>query len=199
VAVHRGVIRGFTLIEVMFATMLLAVVGVAIASFLSAIAGGSEARRNICDPALESALSLRRFKSIAPEFRFVLRVQDDEALVWLSDFVPSRSVHTSEAGILRFDETEGILLLETIHGEYLDRNRAQEREYLTNQYEQLSNQLNSLRTAGALIPTVIAEGIDAVEFAPDPDEAGSVRVTFTVESHETTFLLAPAPAEEPIG
>lgn len=198
-AVHRGVIRGFTLIEVMLATMLLTIVGAAIASFLSAMAGGSEARRNTCDPALESALALRRFKSIAPEFRFVLRTEVDETLVWMSDLVPSRSVHTSEAGILRFDDTEGVLLLETVDPAYLDRNRAQEREYLTNQYEQLSDHLNSLRTAGALVATVVAEGVDAVEFAADPDEAGGVRVTFRVESHETTFLLAPAPAEEPIG
>jgi prepilin-type N-terminal cleavage/methylation domain-containing protein len=199
VKVHQGAIRGFTLIEVMFATMLLTIVGAAIASFLSAMAGGSEARRSICDPALESALALRRFRSIAPEFRFVLRVRDDEVLVWMSDFVPSRSVHASEAGILRVDETEGVLLLETVDPAYLDRNRAQEREYLANQYQQLSDHLNSLRAAGALVTTVVAEGIDAVAFNPDPDETGGVRITFMVESHETTFLLAPAPPEEPIG
>jgi prepilin-type N-terminal cleavage/methylation domain-containing protein len=196
---HQGAIRGFTLIEVMFATMLLTIVGAGIASFLSAMAGGSEARRSICDPALESALALRRFRSIAPEFRFVLRVRDDEVLVWMSDFVPSRSVHASEAGILRIDETEGVLLLETVDPAYLDRNRAQEREYLANQYQQLSDHLNSLRAAGALVTTVVAEGIDAVAFNPDPDEAGGVRITFMVESHETTFLLMPAPPEEPIG
>ena len=196
---HSGSIRGFTLIEVLFATMLLTIVGAAIASFLSATARGGEERRSICDPALESALAVRRFRSVAPEFRFVLRVRDDEALVWLSDFVPSRSVHASEAGILRFDETAGVLVLETVDGAYLDRNRQLEREYPVGQYQNLSDQLNTFRTAGGLITTVIAEGIDAVEFRADPDERSGVRIVFTVDSHETAFMLVPANAEEPIG
>lgn len=196
---HRASIRGLSLVEVMFATLLLTVVGAAIFGFLSATARGSEARRSMCDPALESALAVRRLKNVAPEFRFALRVRDEEALVWMSDLVPSRSVHTSEAGLLRFDEEQGILLLETVDAAYLDRNRTQEREYPETRYQQLSDHLQTLRVAGALVPTVIAEGIDAVRFRSDPDAPGALRITFAVDSHETTFVLAPAPPEEPIG
>jgi hypothetical protein len=174
-------------------------VGAAIASFLSAMASGSEARRNICDPALESALAVRRFKNIAPDFRQVLTVTPDEALVWLSDLVPSRSVHTSEAGLLRFDTTEGVLLLETVHGSYLDRNRFRERDYLGGQYALLADDLNALREAGGLVATVVAEGIESVEFGSDPDGSGGMRIIFTVDGYGTTFLLAPAQPEEPIG
>lgn len=197
--VHRGSNRGFTIVEVMFATMLLTVVGAAIASFLSATARSSEARRSVCDPALESALTVRRFKNIAPDFRHVLTVTPDEALVWLSDLVPSRSVHTSEAGLLRFDAAEGLLLLETVHSAYLDRNRIREREYLSGQYQLLAADLVAIRNAGGIATTIVAEGIEAVEFSPDPEESGGMRVTFTVDDYETTFLLAPAQPEEPIG
>jgi hypothetical protein len=196
---HHASNRGFSLVEVMFATLLLTVVGAAIFGFLSAMASGGEARRSACDPALESALAVRRLKNAAPAFRFTLRVRDDEALVWMSDLVPSRSVHTSEAGVLRFDEEERILVLETVDAAYLDRNRTQEREYSTSRYQQLSEHLQALRAADALVPTVIAEGIDAVRFRPDPDAPGALRITFAVDQHETTFVVAPAPPEEPIG
>jgi len=199
VTVQHGANRGFTLVEVMFATLLLTVVGAAIATFLGTMASGSEARRSISDPALESALALRRFRSVAPEFRCVLRVTPDAAIVWLSDFVPSRSTHTSEAGVLRFDETERVLLLETIDTAFLDRNRQLEREYLVDQYTQLTNQLDSLRSSGALTASVIAEGIDSVDFSPEPGRPDSMRLTFTVDDYSTTVLLSPAQPEEPIG
>lgn len=199
VTAQSGSIRGFTLIEVLFATLLLTVVGAAIASFLGATARGAETRQHASDPALESALALSRFRGVAPDFRSTLLARSNEAVLWLTDLVPSRSAHTSEVGVLRFDETEGILLLETVDPARLDRDRSLEREYLANDIPRLADQLATLRQRGWMVATVLAEGLDAVEIAPEPGNSGAVRLTFMVGDAATTFLLAPSPVEEPIG
>lgn len=196
---HRGDLRGFTLVEVMFATLLLTLVGVAATTFLSATASGGEARRHMSDPALESALTTRRFKNLAPDFRHVLRVTEADALVWLSDLVPSQSVHTSEAALIRFDEAGGVLLLERVDGAFLDLNRQLEREFLADQYARLAELFESLRAAGGLQTLVIAEGIETVSFATAADMPSGLSITFGVSHYETTFLLTPAPPREPIG
>ena len=45
---------GFTLIEVVFATLLMSVVGMAIVGFMSAFASGIQTRTTISDPPLEA-------------------------------------------------------------------------------------------------------------------------------------------------
>jgi hypothetical protein len=197
--VRHPATRGFTVVELMFAMLLLTVVGAATAGFLSAMATGGEARRHASDPALESALATRRFKLAAPDYRYLLSAQPTEALLWLHDFVPSRTVHASEAGMLRFDEAAGLLVLETVDSAYLDSNRGVEREYLSSQYQQLLDLFASLREDGALRTSVIAEGIGEIAFETDEDDPTLLRVTFSVDEHAATFLLTPPSPEEPIG
>ena len=95
--------RGFTLIEVMLAVGLVGVVGAGILAFLSAFATGASARVRVSDPALEATLAVRRLNSIVPDFRTVLAADTQNAVLWVSDRVPSRTVHLSELACLRVD------------------------------------------------------------------------------------------------
>jgi len=186
------------MIEVMFAALLLGVVGTAIVGFLTTVASGPAARQHLSDPALESSLAVRRFGALAPHFRCVLTVTPGEALVWLSDLVPSRSVHTSEVGVLRFDESEGMLVLETVNPANLFANRKLEREFNSSQFIALATQLDELREDGALVRSVLAEGMESVDLAPVAGAPGTARLTFSVGGVSASVTIAPAVVEEPI-
>jgi prepilin-type N-terminal cleavage/methylation domain-containing protein len=193
---HR---RGFTLVEVLLATLLLSVVGVAAVTFLGAFATGGVARRQASDAALESTLAVQRFRTLAPRLRCVLQVSDTHALLWLSDLVPSRSVHASEAGILWFDEERGELLLELIDPETIAVDRSLEREYAIDEFDDLLEDLTTLRARGALLRSILAEGIEQVEFKPDPVDPSGVRLTFITGGGTAAASIAPAIVEEPFG
>jgi prepilin-type N-terminal cleavage/methylation domain-containing protein len=189
--------RGFTLIEVMFASLLMGIVGVAIVSFLGAFASGGAARRNASDAALEAALATQRFNSFVPRFRSVLEIADDSALIWRSDRVPSRTVHASEVGLVWFDADQGELVLEIINTNALAANRTLEREYESTQYDDLAEDLAELRAEGLLVRSILAEGIEAIEVTPDPMQAGAVRLQFSVGGTDASATFAPATLEEP--
>ena len=80
---------GFTLIEVMFATLLMSVVGMAIVGFMSAFASGIQVRTTISDPSLEASLATRRLASAAPGFAYVLQVNGARAAIWLTSLKSS--------------------------------------------------------------------------------------------------------------
>jgi hypothetical protein len=43
----------------------------------------------------------------------------------------------------------------------------------------------------------LAEGIEAIEFTPDPMQAGAVRLQFSVGGTDASATFAPATLEEP--
>ncbi|MFM7261363.1 MAG: prepilin-type N-terminal cleavage/methylation domain-containing protein, partial [bacterium] len=106
--------RGFTLIEVVVAAGLLSIVGLAIVAFVTAFARGASARARISDPAIEGALLAERLRAVAPGLRAPLASDGETAALWLSDNVPSRTVHLSELGWLRFDSEMGDVVLERV-------------------------------------------------------------------------------------
>lgn len=190
--------RGLTLVEVVFASLLFAVVGSAILGFLGATAQGGQARQRISDPALESVLALRRFRTAAPEFRTVLATDDTQALVWLHDLVPSRSVHTSELGVLRFDEDERVLVLEFVAPDALAGDRSLEREHRANATDAMLAMMEGLREDDMLVRVVLAEGLDDIVFTEDQRDAAVVRLEFIVEGFSSELLLVPQRPQEPL-
>ncbi|MBI1304524.1 MAG: hypothetical protein GC172_12180 [Phycisphaera sp.] len=190
--------RGLTLVEVVFASLLFAVVGSAILGFLGATAQGGQARRRISDPALESVLALRRFRTAAPEFRTTLAADNTQALLWLHDLVPSRSVHTSELGVLRFDEEERVLLLEFPSSAELAGDRSLEREFRANRPDDMLDAMDALRDDEMLVRVIVAEGIDEVLFMEEASNPAAMRLEFVVEGQTTELLLAPQRPQEPL-
>lgn len=195
---HRRTTRAFTLIEVMFATALLTVVGMAIVGFLTAFARGSEMRTRICDPAIESTLATRRLASLAPGFCYTLTANGDNALVWLSDTVPSRTVHLSEAGLVRFDAANGELVFEIVQPSEFAADLALDAEFLESQYPELLATFNRLRTDARLSRHILAEGLDAASLSPATGSPGHAMLDVSVNGVNANVRIAPTFLEEPI-
>jgi hypothetical protein len=189
---------GFTLIEVMFATLLMSVVGMAIVGFMSAFASGIQTRTTISDPALEASLAARRLASVAPGFCFVLQVNGARAAIWLSDSVPSRMVDLSEIGLVRFDETNGMLVLETMDPMEMAVNPLLERELAYSSSTDFIGAIEDQRDAGRTVRSILAEGLEAAQFSTQGVPSGHATITITLEAGSARIALSPAFLEEPV-
>jgi prepilin-type N-terminal cleavage/methylation domain-containing protein len=187
--------RGFTLLEVVVASALLGVVGLATLAFLSAFAQGAAARSRISDPALEGTLALERLRALAPQLRCTLGTRDDLAALWLSDNVPSRSVHLSELGWVRFDSEAGDVLLERIDPVALATDRELETAFARDE-DFLAVRDDALR-AGILTSAILAEGLSGVAIIAAKGGA-PVELQFETESASARIALSPIAPEEPL-
>lgn len=187
--------RGFTLIEVMLAVGLVGVVGAGILAFLSAFATGASARVRVSDPALEATLAVRRLNSIVPDFRTVLAADTQNAVLWVSDRVPSRTVHLSELACLRVDGARGELLLETIDDSALVADRSLETEFRASDDFQAA--FASAREAGIVRARVLAEGLDSVSFSAARSRSAVV-LEVGAAGATSGVVLSPARPEEPL-
>lgn len=185
--------RGFTMIEVMMATALLGVVGAGIAAFLSAMATGTSARARVSDPSLEGAITMRRLAALAPGVRCALEFRDDTVALWLHDDVPSRTVHTSELGWLRFDAAAGEIVFERLDPAALAADRSLEAEH--DARTDFLALLESLRRSAAVRTIALSEGLDRANFVETRD---STRALLEIHAGGATARVALATAgEEP--
>ncbi|MFZ9881476.1 MAG: hypothetical protein ACO3QC_08760, partial [Phycisphaerales bacterium] len=121
---------------------------------------------------LEGAIAMRRLAALAPNIRCALEFRDDAVALWLNDDVPSRTVHTSEIGWLRFDATAGEIVFERLDGAALAADRSLEAEHdARTDYLVL---LESLRRSDALRSTVLCEGLDRATFVETRDGTRSL-------------------------
>lgn len=193
--------RGFTLLEVMVAVGLLAIVGLAVVAFITAFARGTQARSRVSDPAIEGALLVERLRALHPTTRITLASQDHLAALWLSDRVPSCTVHLSELGWLRFDADSGDVVLERIEEDRFLDDRALESEFAS------SADFLALRDdmvdEGLLVSTILAEGLDDVRFVPMPraqrgEPKAELVIEFEAERAVARLVLSHANPEEPL-
>ncbi len=191
----RRLCRGFTLIEVMLAVGLVGIVGAGILAFLSAFATGASARVRVSDPALEATLAVRRLNSIVPDFRTVLAADTQNAVLWVSDRVPSRTVHLSELACLRIDGARGELLLDTIDDSALVADRSLETEFRASDDFQAA--FASAREAGIVRSRVLAEGLDSVSFSAARSRSAVV-LEVGAAGATSGVVLSPARPEEPL-
>lgn len=189
---------GFTLIEVMFATLLMSVVGMAIVGFMSAFASGIQVRTKIGDPSLEASLATRRLASAAPGFSYVLQVSGARAAIWLGDSVPSRMVDLSEIGLVRYDETSGMLVLETMDPMEMAVNPQLDREYAFSSATDFIGAIEEQRDAGRTVRNILAEGLESAAFATQGVPTGHATVAITLEAGSARIALSPPFVEEPV-
>ncbi|MBI1304528.1 MAG: hypothetical protein GC172_12200 [Phycisphaera sp.] len=189
--------RAFTLIEVMFAVLLMGVVGLAISGFLSAFAAGTDARANMNDPAIESTLATRRLTMLAPGFCWVLQSNPGSAAIWLSDTVPSRSVHLSELGLVRFDETTGELVYEFVDPAFLRESYKLNAELPLSSTDYIAL-MDEQRNEDRLLRHILAEGIDEVVITTSGVPEGQARISVTIDGFSAAISLSPPFLEEPL-
>ena len=187
--------NGFTLIEVMIAVGLVGIVGAGILAFLSAFATSVGARARVSDPALEATLAARRLNAIVPDFRTVLAADKRSAVLWVSDRVPSRTVHLSELACLRVDAERGELLLDTVDDSALVADRSLETEFRASDDFQAA--MASAREAGILRTRVLAEGLDSASFSAAKSRSAVV-LEVGAAGATSGVVLSPARPEEPL-
>jgi len=187
--------NGFTLIEVMIAVGLVGIVGAGILAFLGAFATSAGARARVSDPALEAALAARRLDAIVPDFRTVLAADKRSAVLWVSDRVPSRTVHLSELACLRVDSERGELLLDTIDDSALVADRSLETEFRAS--DDFHAAMTSAREAGILRTRVLAEGLDSASFSAAKSRSAVV-LEVGAAGATSGVVLSPARPEEPL-
>lgn len=187
--------NGFTLIEVMIAVGLVGIVGAGILAFLSAFATSAGARARVSDPALEATLAARRLNAIVPDFRTVLAADKRSAVLWVSDRVPSRTVHLSELACLRVDAERGELLLDTVDDSALVADRSLETEFRASDDFQAA--MASAREAGILRTRVLAEGLDSASFSAAKSRSAVV-LEVGAAGATSGVVLSPARPEEPL-
>ncbi len=170
-------------------------VGLAIVAFLTAFTRGATDRARISDPAIEGTLAVERLHALAPELRCVLAAREDLAALWLSDAVPSHSVHLSELGWMRFDADAGEVLLERVKREALDADRSLETEFERGD-DLLAARGDALR-AGILHESVLAEGIDRASFL-ELRRGSGIELELEAADVSARVALNPAIAEEPL-
>lgn len=188
---------GFTLIEVMFATLLLGVVGMAIVGFMGAYARGIETRTSMNDPALDSTLAARRLSALAPGFCYVLQVKGSAAAIWLSDTVPSCTVHLSELAVVRFDDADGTLVFEMVDPTDIAAGTASDVELMPSATVDFVEEVAKRAEGGGTVRQILAEGLDATSFSTTGVSPGNARITLTMPSGTSTLVLSPAFTEEP--
>jgi hypothetical protein len=188
---------GFTLIEVVVAAGLLSIVGLSIVAFVTAFARGAGARARISDPAIEGALLVERLRAVAPSLRAPLASDGGTVALWLSDRVPSRTVHLSELGWIRFDRTMGDVVLERVAEARFDEDRALETEFASDD-DFLAIRDESARD-GLLVETILAEGLDEARFVGS-GRSGLADLSLELEAERATarVVIAPVVPEEPL-
>lgn len=198
---HSGLSRtrsGFTLIEVMFATLLLGIVGMGILTFMSAFASGIQVRQSINDAAIDSSLAARRLAAVAPGFTYVLEADQDRVAIWLSDSVPSRTVHRSEVGIVRYDATRDRLLFETLSPAALAGNPMLDAELPFTGGTDFVGALDEARVNGDIVSQILAERVETAWFttAGVPSGHATLHIEFTYGSAQVA--ISPAFTEPPV-
>lgn len=187
--------RAFTLVEVLVATALLALVGTAILAFLSAFADGAARRARLCDPALEGVLAARRLSLVAPGLRCALAIEADLAAVWLSDRVASRSVHLSELGWVRFDHSFGEIVLEQVDPEALAADPTLETEFAAR--SDFLGVLEELRRDRLVVATLLAEGVEEAHLSRGP-APGALTLELAAGNATSRVALTKPIPEEPL-
>ncbi len=190
--------RGFTMIEVMVAVLLLGIVSAAIVAFLGAASSRGSRMLRLSDPALEAVVAIRRLGTIAPNMRCVLLVEETRALVWMSDDNPNLAVNLSEVGLLRFESADAELLLETLDRAALLADPALDTAFDRNDYAALFEEFDQLRSSGSLTQRVLAEALQSIDFDVPTGAEGTARARFRASEYETLAVIAPIPLELPL-
>ena len=186
------------MIEVVMAVLFLGIVSAAITGFLSAVGMRGAQQLRMSDPAIEAIVAMRRLGTLAPGIRCVLFADDQRAVLWLSDDNPNTAVNTSEVGLLRFDEANAELVLETLDRGALLADPLLEEEYEDGNYELILEDFDHLRTAGTLVQRMLAEGLQSIEFETIETAPNTAMVRFRADDYETLALIAPIPLEVPL-
>ncbi len=198
--IHR--MRGLTLVEMMLALAVTALVAGAIAGMMSAVSAGVGVRRDARTAMIRANLASVRLGSYVGPARAVLDVDPDRFVLWLNDNRPGGTVHVSEVRWFRFDADQGRIIVTYLqfpeHWSDLDEDLVDIPYAANADWWQV---LADLETRGFVGSRTVIDGLIGVEFecaaaalsstqistAMDIESDGDpfpVRVTATIRVHQ---------------
>lgn len=101
--------RGLTLIELMFAMTITAIVGAAMTASLSAVIVGVDSQRDTRSHVIRAHAAQSRVGAYIVPSRAILHAGESELVLWFNDARQSGTVHGSEIRWLLFDEESGTI------------------------------------------------------------------------------------------
>lgn len=99
--------HGLTLVEMMLALAVTALVAGAIAGMMSAVSSGVGTRRDMRSAMIRANLGQMRLGAYVAPARALISVDSDRFVLWLHDQRPGETIHVSEARWFEFDAVSG--------------------------------------------------------------------------------------------
>ncbi|TVQ51693.1 MAG: hypothetical protein EA377_12025 [Phycisphaerales bacterium] len=188
-AKHR---RGLSLLELMLAITITALVGAAIAGMLNAVAVGVDTRRDNRSMMVRSSLAQARLNAYIAPARCVLDQRGPQIVLWFNDQKKSETVHASEIRWLEYDRTEGTLSVSYVsfpeHWSQLEVDQ-EDREFPSD--SDWGRIKNSYASRGLLNELTLVDGLDDVTVTADATDPFEIRLL----TYRLWFVAAPEPFE----
>ncbi len=187
---HRR--HGLSLLELMLAVTITALVGAAIAGMLNAVAVGVDTRRDNRSMMVRSSLAQARLNAYIAPARCVLDQRGPQIVLWFNDQKKSETVHASELRWLEYDRNEGTLSVSYVsfpeHWSMLEVDHA-DREYPSNSdWGRIRNEFDG---QGLLNELTLVDGLDDVTATADATDPFEIRLL----TYRLWFAAAPEPFE----
>ena len=106
--------RGLTLLELVLALSITAMISAAVAGMLEAMASGVATRRDVRAHLVTASVAQARLDTIIGPSRCLLHVDKDGVVIWLKDTNADTMLQASELRWLHMDDAAGELLLERV-------------------------------------------------------------------------------------
>jgi type II secretory pathway pseudopilin PulG len=187
-------LRGLTMIELLLAISVTAMVAAAIASMLAAVSAGVVTKRDARSLMVHASTARTRLAAYIGPSRCLLDAGESNIVLWLNDSRKSDTVHATELRWLLFDATAGtidVLFVRFPSGwSQADCDLADQEYPVTADW---SNVLVSYQTNGWIGSFTLVDGLAAVNVnldAVDPLEAEHVTYELGVDTVEGAANIA---------
>lgn len=194
--------RGLTLVEMMLALAVTALVAGAIAGMMSAVSAGVGARRDARSAMIRANLASIRLNGYAAPARALIDVEDERFALWFNDDRPGGTVHVSEVRWFEFDALAGEIIVKYVSfpAEWSEvQKNLQDVPYAATANWWLI--LTELESRGYIREKVIVDGLLSVRFECETTDLNShiisaaieldsedspypVRITATIRNHQ---------------
>ncbi|MBX3372288.1 MAG: prepilin-type N-terminal cleavage/methylation domain-containing protein [Phycisphaeraceae bacterium] len=185
--------RGLTLIELMMALSITALVAGAIAGMLSAVTAGTSTRRDVRSQSLLGHAIWSRLSAYVETGRALVHAADDRCVVWLHDDTPGGTMHASE---LRWIERsdDGVLTLSFVRfpDGWSEVDRAVHDRTIPRGAD-VWTILGQYRTLGWTASIPVGEEVGSLQFElddPDPFRATHIVAYIEIEGRQRPLVTA---------
>lgn len=160
--------RGLTLLELLLAMSITAMVGGAIVGMLGAVSSGVSSRRDNRTTMIQAAAARSRLAAYIAPARSVLGSSGSSVTLWLDDSRESQTVHASEIRWLRFNADQRVFTVSYVR--FPDAWSQTTRNLADNEYASGSNWdtvLTTFAAQGLLATMTLVDEVESIDVAAD--------------------------------